>query len=247
MRVNRGEACFSKARYVVYQPYPGLHLAYHAKHYLVSARSKYQKIDIIDNEAYGRMLFLDNNVQHTEYDAHIFREALCREVKSHGLTRILVLGGGSGQTAIALLESPSVKQVTIVEIDSKVVEYCKKYVEGVARAFSDARVRILIANAFTYLHSTDEEFDAAVIDLTEEPFDIGSHIKTIELLYSDIKEKCGGYCSQYIGSEVDLAYDARFRNLLDTTSRKYLSAIRYVSTFIPSFGAPHVIMHAGYK
>ena len=247
MTVNRGEKRFSKSRYIIYQPYPGLHLAYHAKSFLVSTRSKFQKIDIIDNEAYGRMLFLDDNVQHTEYDAYTFREALCQEVKRHGLSRILVLGGGSGQTAMALLESSSVRQVTVVEIDSKVVEYCMKYIKGVARALSDARVRVLIGNAFSYVHSTNEEFDAAVIDLTEEPFEIGNHSKTVERLYSDIKEKCGGCCSQYIGSEVDLAYDATFRNLLERTSRKYLSSIRYVSTFIPSFGAPHVFMHAGYN
>ena len=44
------------------------------------------------------MLFLDDNVQHTEYDAHIFSEALCTEVKRNKAARILVLGGGSGQT-----------------------------------------------------------------------------------------------------------------------------------------------------
>jgi spermidine synthase len=192
------------------------------------------------------MLFLDNNVQHTEYDAHIFSETLCREAKRNEASRILVLGGGSGQTAMALLESSSVKQVTIVEIDSQVVDCCRKYVKGINRAFSDDRVRILIGNAFDYLHHTHEKFDAAVIDLTEAPFAIGSPSRTLNRLYADIREKCEGRCSQYIGSEVDLAYSQRFRKLLDRTSRKYLFNIRYVSTFIPSFGAPHVVMHAGY-
>jgi spermidine synthase len=247
MSAHHNKVCFSKARYIIYQPYPGLHLAYHAKRFYVSERSKYQKIDIIENEAYGRMLFLDNNVQHTEYDAHVFSEALCGEAKRKNAAHILVLGGGSGQTAKALLESPSVEQVTIVEIDSQVVDCCRRYVKGINRVFSDDRVRILIGNAFDYIHSTADKFDAAVIDLTEAPFAIGSLSRTLKRLYADIEEKCEGCCSQYIGSEVDLAYGRRFRDLLDRMSRKYLSNIRYVSTFIPSFGAPHVIMHAGYK
>jgi spermidine synthase len=157
-----------------------------------------------------------------------------------------VLGGGSGQTAKALLESPSVTLVTTVEIDSKVVDTCRRYVNGIDRTFSDARMRIIIDNAFEYLHSTHEKFDAAVIDLTEAPFAIGSPLRTVKRLYADIREKCEGRCSQYIGSVVDLAYSQRMRNLLDRTSRKYLTNIRYESTFIPSFGAPHIIMHAGY-
>ena len=247
MSADHRKVCFSRARYIIYQPYPGLHLAYHSKRFYVSARSKYQKIDIIDNEAYGRMLFLDNNVQHTEYDAHIFSEALCSEAKRNHVARILVLGGGSGQTAVALLKSPSVSQVTVVEIDSQVVDYCKRYIKGVKRAFSDKRARVLIGNAFNYLHSTDEEFDAALVDLTEAPFAIGNYTTTLKRLYADIKRKCGGRCSQYIGSQVDLAYSQPFRDTLNRMSRRYLSNIRYVSTFIPSFGAPHIIMHAGYR
>jgi len=172
---------------------------------------------------------------------------LCAEAKKHNASRILVLGGGSGQTAMSLLESPAVKQVTVVEIDSQVVGCCMKYVKGAKRALSDPRVRVLIDNAFNYLHSTDEKFDAAIIDLTEAPFLIDNHTKTLKLLYADIKKKCKGCCSQYVGSEVDLGYNQRFRKLLDRTSRQYLSNIRYVSIFVPSFGAPHVIMHAGFK
>jgi spermidine synthase len=192
------------------------------------------------------MLFLDNNVQHTEYDAHVFSRALCEEAKKHHMDRILVVGGGSGQTPKALLESPSVTQVTMVEIDSQVVDCCRRYVKDIDRTLSDDRVRIVIDNAFEYLHSTDEKYDAAVIDLTEAPFAIGSPSRTMKRFYADIKAKCAGRCSQYIGSTVDLAYNQRFRKLLDRSSREYLSDIRYVSTFIPSFGAPHMIMHAGY-
>jgi spermidine synthase len=244
---NGRKVCFPESEYIVYEPYPGLHLAYHAKKFWFSGRSKYQQIDIIDNDAYGRMLFLDGNVQHTAYDSRIFNKALCGPAKRNSCAEVLVLGGGSGQTVLTLLDTPTIEHVTVVEIDPLLVECCKKYIKGVGRAFGDRRVRILIGDAFRFLHSTSEEFDATIIDLTERPFRIKNNLKTLNQLYADIKEKCGGRCSQYVGSSVGLAYNRRFRDAALSASRRYLSDVRYEDIFIPSFGAPHTFMHAGYE
>jgi hypothetical protein len=62
------EDCFAEPEYLVYQPYVGLHVVYHARRILYRGRSRYQKIDIIENEAYGIMLFLNNNLQHAELE-----------------------------------------------------------------------------------------------------------------------------------------------------------------------------------
>jgi len=240
------KVCFEKTKYIVYEPYRGLHLAYHAKKFCFSSRSKYQKIDIIDNDAYGRMLFLDHNLQHTEYDARIFNKALCGPAKRNQAARIIVLGGGSGQTLFELLESPTIAHVTVVDIDQLLIEACRKYIKGVNRAFKDPRVRVVIDDAFTYLHSTNEEFDTAVIDLTESPFAMRNHLTTLNQVYSDIKEKCNGSCSQYLGSTVPLAQNRRLIEIAYSSCRKILSNVRLEEVFIPSFGAPHTFMHAGY-
>lgn len=247
MKETSGEMCFKKSRYIVYRPYRGLHLAYHAKRFLFSGRSRFQKIDIIDNDAYGRMLLLDNNIQHTEYDSRIFNEALCGRAKKAGLTTVLVLGGGSGQTVMSLLESERIEQVTVVEIDEMVVETCKRYIKGVREAFDDPRVRVAIDDAFRFVRFTHGEFEGAIIDLTESPFKMKNSTQQLEYLYTGIQEKCQGRCSQYIGSSVDLSHGPRLKELTERLSRKKLSGITYEETFIPSFGAPHVFMHAGYE
>ena len=240
------KVCFKKSRFIVYQPYLGLHLAYHAKRFCFAGHSKYQKIDIIDNEAYGRMLFLDDNVQHTAYDSTIFNEALCRAAKKAGVSRVLVLGGGSGQTARSLLQSPLIKQITIVEIDPLVIDCCRKYIKGVNRAFKDPRVRIVIGDAVRFVHSVTEDFDVGIIDFTERPFG-KTDLNALRHLYSDIKQKCNGRCSQYVGSSVDLAHNRRLRSLTDGLCRQVFAHVKYEEVFIPSFGAPHVFMHAGYN
>jgi predicted membrane-bound spermidine synthase len=243
---TKGRVCFEKSRYVVYEPYPGLHLAYHAKRFCFSGRSRYQKIDIIDNDAYGRMLLLDGNVQHTAYDAHAFNEALCGPAKRNGVGRAVVLGGGSGQTVMSLLESPEISQITVIEIDDMVVKCCRKYIKGVEQAFKNRRVKIVIGDAFEYLCTMESEFDAAIIDFIERPFAMKNNSPTLKRLYADIKEKCKGRCSQYIGSSVGLAYGPRQRVLVDSASKQFLSDVQYEDVFIPSFGAPHTFMHAGY-
>jgi spermidine synthase len=246
MKETGDEICFKKSRYIIYQPYRGLHLAYHARRLLFSGQSKFQKIDIIDNDAYGRMLLLDNNVQHTEYDSWIFNEALCGHARRSGLTRILILGGGSGQTVMSLLGSNRIQQVTVVEIDKLVVETCKRYIRGVGEAFDDPRVRVVIGDAFKFVRLTGEQFDGAIIDLTEFPFRTKSSAQQLGGLYEGIKTKCQGRCSQYIGSSVGLSYGPKLRKLAENLSRGIFTRATFEEVFIPSFGAPHVFMHAGY-
>ena len=239
--------CFEKSKYIVYEPYRGLHLAYHAKRFCFSRRSRYQKIDIIDNDAYGRMLFLDHNLQHTEYDARIFNESLCGTAKRNGAARIIVLGGGSGQTLLELLASPTITHITLVDIDKLLIESCRKHIKGVNHAFKDSRVKVVIDDAFSYLHSTNEQFDTAIIDLTENPFAMNNRSATLNQVYFDIKTKCDGCCSQYLGSSVTLAKNWRLIETAQNSCRKILSKVRLDNVFIPSFGAPHTFMHAGYE
>ena len=240
--------CFDKSKFIVYEPYRGLHLAYHAKRFCFSRRSKYQQIDIIDNDAYGRMLFLDHNLQHTAYDASTFNEALCGPAKENRVRRVIVLGGGSGQTLRSLLESKALEHVTLIEIDGLLTKSCKRYIKGAKQAFNDHRVKVHIGDAFTYLHSTNERFDAAVIDLTEQPFRVrrGGDSATLAQAYMDIKAKCAGRCSQYAGSSVGLAQSRQLRGAACRLSEKMLSKVRFEDVFIPSFGAPHTFIHAGY-
>jgi predicted membrane-bound spermidine synthase len=117
----------------------------------------------------------------------------------------------------------------------------------VGRAFDDPRVQIRIGDAFGYLHATHEKYDAAIIDLTEKPFLMGKAHATLTRLYSDIAEKCSGRCSQYVGSSVNLAEGRRLRDTACALSKELLSKVQLEDVFIPSFGAPHTFIHAGYN
>jgi Spermidine synthase len=236
------EPCFAEPEYLVYQPYAGLHVVYHARRVLYRGRSRFQKIDIIENEAYGVMLFLNNNLQHAELDAEIFNRAITRPIIAKGARRVLVLGGGSGQTAKTLLKSGRVEEVTVVEIDEEVVEACKKNIPGVREALEDRRTRLVIGDAFDFIRVSRESYDGLVVDLTEERLD---DAESFEQIYRFAAERCGGLVSAYIGSTApQLNGPERIRRHLES-ARRYLERCRVRSVFIPSFGSRQAFLYGG--
>lgn len=236
------KTCFDSSEYVVYQPYPGLHVVYHARRVLFRGQSRFQRIEIIDNEAYGLTLLLDGNIQHTEFDSHIFNRALVGPILRKGMRNVLVLGGGSGQSLKALLRSKSIESVTVVEIDQLVVDACRAHIPGVKEAFEDPRVKLVIDDAFKFIREGEERYDALVLDLTEEW--LGQSVGLDEL-YQFVATRCGGCCSCYIGpaSPQTGGAERRRRHLL--AAKKFLNGVRVRKVFIPSFGSEQLFLYGG--
>src|SRR3954469_10253387 len=61
-------------------------------------KTKFQEIDIVDTEVFGRMLFLDGHVQLCTFDEHAYHEALVQipMMSISSAKRALVIGGGDG-------------------------------------------------------------------------------------------------------------------------------------------------------
>lgn len=76
----------------------GFEVSYHAEKVLYSKKSKYQMIEIIENEHFGRMLFLDNELQISEYDADIYNFALVSPIRKSKIkiNNAAILGEADG-------------------------------------------------------------------------------------------------------------------------------------------------------
>ncbi|MCS7146452.1 MAG: hypothetical protein RMJ28_00910 [Nitrososphaerota archaeon] len=234
--------CFDTSEYIVYQPYAGIHVVYHAKRILFTGKSNYQKIDIIENDAYGLMLLLDGNLQHTEFDAHVFNRALVGPVLRHRMKSILVLGGGSGQTVKALLQGKSVRRIVVVEIDEMVVEACKEHIPGIREAFEDPKVSLVIDDAVKFIRRDDGQYDALVLDFTEDW--LGEAAELGEL-YRFVAERCGGRCSFYIGPASPLTKGPERRRRHVESAKRHLRSYRVRKVFIPSFGSEQMFLYGG--
>ncbi|MBK5910502.1 spermidine synthase [Rhodothalassium salexigens] len=132
-------------------------------------RSAFQDIQILENRLWGRVLVLDGVVQTTEADEHRYHEALVH-VPLTSLAaprRVLIVGGGDGGTLREVLKHP-VERVVMVEIDGAVIDACRTHMPALsAGAFDDDRVDLIVGDGIAHVATSDETFDAILVDSTD--------------------------------------------------------------------------------
>jgi len=164
-----------------------LGLTFKIKGTLHSEQSDFQKVEVIDTEAYGKMLLLDGLVMTTEKDEFFYHEMISHiPMLAHpNPERVLVVGGGDGGTVREVLKHPSVKEVVLCEIDGAVIEVSKKYLPSIAEKLDDPRVKINVEDAIEYMKRQNKSFDVILIDSTD-PMGPGEGLFT-EDFYTNVK------------------------------------------------------------
>lgn len=157
------------------------------KNILHNEKSKFQTVEIIDTEAYGKMLLLDGLVMTTEKDEFFYHEMISHiPMLSHpNPERVLVVGGGDGGTVREVLKHTSVKEVVLCEIDEAVINVSKKYLPSIAGKLDDKKVVINIEDAVEYMKRQKNNFDVILIDSTD-PLGPGGGLFTEEF-YTNVK------------------------------------------------------------
>jgi len=136
---------------------------------LASHKSRYQQIDILDTEAFGKMLVIDGKVQACELDEFVYHEMLTHPaVLSHpSPKKVLVAGGGDGGTVRECLRHESVETVTLVEIDSKVIELCQQFIPSLSFKLSgDSRVEVVADDASEVIRAATD-YDVILVDSSD--------------------------------------------------------------------------------
>lgn len=138
---------------------------------VVSVRSEFQHIEVLETQAYGRGLFLDGRIQHVAADEYIYSESMVHpamQLLSGRATRVLCIGAGPGGIVRELLRYPGVREVVQVEIDTTVLDIARAHLPAVGAAFrTDARYRLVVTDALAYLATSREPFDLIINDLSE--------------------------------------------------------------------------------
>ena len=136
-----------------------------------SSRSEFQALDIVDTEAYGRLMLLDGCVMTTEKDEFIYHE-LISHVPLFSLPnppkRVLVIGGGDGGTVREILKHPSVEEVVLCEIDGDVIRYSQQYFPTIGGDIDNPKVTLEVRDGVAYMANlAPESFDAIMVDSTD--------------------------------------------------------------------------------
>lgn len=133
-------------------------------------KSPFQAVEVHDSESFGKLFRLDGHFMTSEKDEFFYHENL---VHMAALThpqpeRALIIGGGDGGSAEEILKHPSMKSVTLCEIDRAVVDIARKYLQHVHKgALDDGRLTLRIEDGFEYVRATAERYDLIVLDLTD--------------------------------------------------------------------------------
>ncbi|MEU2374705.1 polyamine aminopropyltransferase [Streptomyces misionensis] len=116
-------------------------------------------------------LYLDGRLRVGGQDARRYHEALVGPALAGPHARVLILGGGDGLAARAVLRHPGVHRVDIVELDGQLAELARRD-PGLAaangHAYADPRVRLVVADAFARLRVTPAaSYDVVIADLPD--------------------------------------------------------------------------------
>jgi S-adenosylmethionine decarboxylase proenzyme len=214
----------------------GYEVKYHAEKRILTKRTKYQLIEIIEHESFGRMLFLDNDLQIAEADAPIYNRSLITPLveSRNGLNNIAILGGGDGGV-LHELQKHNLQNLVLVDIDEEVINASKRHLRGICGdAFDQPNVKIMIMDANDFLESSNG-FDAIVYDLTMHPEFVTTMDRMTYLtgLFKKIRRSLNDRgmislqcCSEFDTDTLDLVMGMLEKDYTDITVRK---------AFIPSF------------
>ncbi|KZL93743.1 polyamine aminopropyltransferase [Clostridium magnum] len=146
-------------------------MTYKIKETLVTKKTEFQDLAIVDTYEFGRMLVLDGIIQTTVRDEHVYHEMISHiPLFTHpNPKKVLVVGGGDGGAIREVLKHPSVEKAVLCEIDGDVVTECKKFLPEISCALEDPRCEVFIGDGIKYVHEHKNEFDVIIVDSTD-PF-----------------------------------------------------------------------------
>ena len=211
-------------------------IKYHVDKTLLSKKTKYQHIDIIENSNFGRMMFLDKDLQISEKDFDIYNKNMVSPIieRKNRFEKVAVLGGGDGGVLREVLTYKP-KSASLVEIDEEVIKAAKKYMPMVCKkAFESRKAKIIIADANKFLEE-DHGFDAIIYDLTMHPEAITNLDRTVFLSQFFLKIKNNLNKNGVVSMQCGAEFDIETKKLLKKILPKYFKNIIFKTSFIPSF------------
>jgi spermidine synthase len=203
---------------------------------LETFRSAYQDVEVHDSAAFGKLFRLDGHFMTSEKDEFFYHENLVHiaALAHPGPERALIVGGGDGGSAEELLKHPSMKEVTIAEIDQAVIDISRRHFERVHHgALDDPRVRVRIEDGFRFVENARDEYDLIVLDLT----DPGG--PSTALYTPQFYEACArrltpiGAMTMHVASPI--AHHARIREVLGELRGAFPRVTPYL-TSVPLYG-----------
>ncbi|MDF1544182.1 MAG: polyamine aminopropyltransferase [bacterium] len=134
-----------------------------------STKSQFQRIEVIENRDFGKMLVLYGSLMVADNDNNAYNEMITHlPLFVHpNPGEVLIIGGGDCGALTEVTKHPDIKRVTLCEIDEKVVEISKKHFPDLTRGLADPRANLVVSDGKKYLEDSRSKFDLVLLDLSD--------------------------------------------------------------------------------
>ncbi|AZR73815.1 spermidine synthase [Anoxybacter fermentans] len=142
---------------------------YKISKHLHSEQTKFQRLDVVDTEQFGRMLILDGIVMTTIEDEFVYHEMISHVplITHPNPKKVAVIGGGDGGAIREIIKHPSIEEAHLIEIDGRVIENSKKYLPEIACALDDPKVTIFVEDGIEFIKKNKNTYDVIMVDSTD--------------------------------------------------------------------------------
>jgi spermidine synthase len=136
---------------------------------LYRGMTKFQSMEIFQNDTFGTLLFLDGKIQISRGDENRYHQYLVSAplLAHKDPQSVCVIGGGDCFAIEEAVKFKGLKRILMVEIDKGVVDFCRRHYPEIEKCLKDGRVEIIYEDARKWLEDHSETFDVLIIDLTE--------------------------------------------------------------------------------
>jgi spermidine synthase len=219
---------------------PDLVQLFALKETVYSQKTKFQRVEVIETQHFGRCLVLDGKIQSSEKDEFIYHEALVHPpmVIHPCPEKVFIAGGGEGATLREVLAYRSVGKVVMVDIDAESVDICRRFLPSWHQgSFEDKRVELLHLDAREYLKKAPEKFDVIILDLTDPLKGSPSCLLYTQQFYQLAQERLTPKGMISVQANSCSLGESRIFVAIINTLRSALPSVFPYQTFIPSFGS----------
>ena len=134
-----------------------------------TTNSKFQRIDVVENKFFGKMLVLYGSLMCCDNDNNAYNEMITHvPLFAHkNPKRMLIIGGGDCGALTEALKHPELSECVMCEIDEQVVEVSKRHFPYLTKGLSDKRAKVLYQDGKHFIEQGSDLFDVVSLDLSD--------------------------------------------------------------------------------
>ena len=199
-------------------------------------QTKYQLLEIIETETFGKTMLLDGITQvgvekEWQYHEPMVHTSLITHPSG---SDVAIIGAGDGGILREVLKHDPAT-ATMCDLDGEVIEACKKHLLEInAGAFDDPRANVIVGDGRAFIAQQTAAYDAVIMDMTD-PFGPSAMLYTQEY-FQAVKNSLKNSASTYtMHCESPVSRPRCFQQILHTLGTVWKHQVVFY-TYIQMYG-----------